>query len=106
MGACPASRKLAFELGAVSFSAVPRVWCKDGLRHICWNGTSLTTPALTKAANVISLYLNPPAHAAVSFCVDWKTAIQALDRKDHRLPRALGRAESQQSDPRAEIVGF
>jgi hypothetical protein len=35
----------------------------------------------TKAADVIGLYLNPPAHAAV-FCVDEKTAIQALDRKD------------------------
>src|SRR4051812_45691103 len=32
----------------------------------------------TKAADVIALYLNPPAHAAV-FCVDEKTAIQALD---------------------------
>ena len=32
-----------------------------------------------KAADVIGLYLNPPQHAAV-FCVDEKTAIQALDR--------------------------
>ena len=35
----------------------------------------------TKAADVIGLYLNPPQNAAV-FCVDEKTAIQALDRKD------------------------
>lgn len=47
----------------------------------------------TKAADVIGLYLNPPAHAAV-FCVDEKTAIQALDRKDRMLPLAAGRAES------------
>ena len=33
----------------------------------------------TKAADVIGLYLAPPQHAAV-FCVDEKTAIQALDR--------------------------
>lgn len=39
---------------------------------------------------MVGLYLNPPAHAAV-FCVDVKTAIQALDRK---LPLAPGRAES------------
>ena len=39
----------------------------------------------TKAADVIGLYLAPPQHAAV-FCVDEKTAIQALDRKDRRLP--------------------
>ena len=34
-----------------------------------------------KAAEIIGLYLNPPAHAAI-FCVDEKTAIQTLDRKD------------------------
>ena len=43
-----------------------------------------------KAADVIGLYLNPPAHAAV-FCVDEKTAIQALDRKDRMLPLSPGR---------------
>ena len=35
----------------------------------------------TKAAAVIGLYLAPPQHAAV-FCLDEKTAIQALDRVD------------------------
>lgn len=40
----------------------------------------------TKAADVIGLYLNPPAHAAV-FCVDEKTAIQALDRNDATFRR-------------------
>src|SRR4051812_39669869 len=47
----------------------------------------------TKAADVIGLYLNPPQHAAV-FCVDEKTAIQALDRLDPVLPLSPGRAES------------
>jgi transposase len=46
----------------------------------------------TKAADIIGLYLNPPAHAAV-FCVDEKTAIQALDRKDPVPPLSPGRAE-------------
>ena len=32
-----------------------------------------------KAADIIGLYLNPPQHAAI-FCVDQKSAIQALDR--------------------------
>jgi transposase len=45
-----------------------------------------------KAADVIGLYLNPPPHAAV-FCVDEKTAIQALDRLDSVLPLSPGRAE-------------
>jgi transposase len=45
-----------------------------------------------KAADIIGLYLNPPQHAAV-FCVDEKSAIQALDRTDKRLPLTPGRAE-------------
>ena len=46
----------------------------------------------TKAADIISLYLDPPRHAAV-FCVDEKTAIQALDRRDRVLPLSPGRVE-------------
>jgi len=34
-----------------------------------------------KAADIIGLYVKPPQHAAV-FCVDEKTAIQALYRLD------------------------
>lgn len=45
-----------------------------------------------KAADIIALYLDPPQHAAV-FCVDEKTAIQALDRLDPVLPLSPGRAE-------------
>ena len=45
-----------------------------------------------KAADIIGLYLNPPSRAAV-FCVDEKTAIQALDRLDPVLPLSPGRAE-------------
>jgi transposase len=45
-----------------------------------------------KAADIIGLYLNPPQHVAV-FCVDEKTAIQALDRLDPVLPLSPRRAE-------------
>jgi DDE superfamily endonuclease len=45
-----------------------------------------------KAADIIGLYLNPPQHAAV-FCVDEKTAIQALDRHHPVLPLSPGRTE-------------
>ena len=38
-----------------------------------------------KAADIIGLYMNPPQHAAV-FCVDEKTAIQALDRSIRFCP--------------------
>jgi transposase len=89
------SRKLAAELGDVSFSAVQRIWRKHGVRphrlerHMISNDPDFEI----KAADVIGLYLNPPAHAVV-FCVDEKTAIQALDRKDRMLPLSRGRAES------------
>ena len=45
-----------------------------------------------KTADIIALYMEPPQHAAV-FCVDEKTAIQALDRLDPILPLSPGRAE-------------
>jgi transposase len=45
-----------------------------------------------KAADIIALYMKPPQHAAV-FCVDEKSAIQALDRLDPVLPMSPGRAE-------------
>jgi transposase len=89
------SRKLAAELGDISFATVQRIWRKHGVRphrldrHMVSNDPDFEA----KAADVIGLYLNPPAHAAV-FCVDEKTAIQALDRKDRMLPLAPGRAES------------
>jgi transposase len=45
-----------------------------------------------KAADIIGLYLNPPRYAAI-FCVDKKSAIQALDRLDPVLPMSRGRME-------------
>jgi hypothetical protein len=49
-------------------------------------------PAFEQKAADIGLYLKPPLHAAV-FCVDEKSAIQALDRLDPILPLSPGRAE-------------
>jgi hypothetical protein len=46
----------------------------------------------SKAADIIGLYLKPPQHAAV-FCVDEKSAIQALDRLDPVLPLWPGRLQ-------------
>lgn len=89
------SRKLAAELGGdVSHMTVARVWTKHGLKpHRLEGYIASNDPDFeTKAADVIGLYLNPPQNAAV-FCVDEKTAIQALDRKDPVLPLSPGRAE-------------
>ena len=88
------SRKLALELGDISHMTVRRIWAKHGIKpHRLERYLASNDPDFeTKAADVIGLYLNPPQHAAV-FCVDEKTAIQALDRKDPVLPLSPGRAE-------------
>lgn len=87
------SRKLAGELG-INHMRVARVWARAGLQpHRRRHYMSSDDPDFEKkAAEVIGLYLRPPAHAAV-FCVDEKTAIQALDRLDPVLPLSPGRAE-------------
>ena len=87
------TRKLAARLG-VSHMRVARVWTKHGIQpHRLERYMASTDPDFeAKAADIIGLYLNPPQHAAV-FCVDEKTAIQALDRKDPVLPLSPGRAE-------------
>lgn len=87
------TRKLGDAL-SVSHMMVARVWRKHSLRpHRLDRYMTTSDPDFeTKAADIIGLYLNPPQHAAV-FCVDEKTAIQALDRKDRVLPLSPGRAE-------------
>ncbi len=86
-------RKLALALG-VSKSSVQRVWNQAQLKpHRLDRYLASNDPEFeSKAADIIALYLNPPQHAAV-FCVDEKTAIQALDRLDPVLPLSPGRAE-------------
>ena len=73
---------------------VARVWVKHGLkpqrldRYMASNDPDFER----KAADIIGLYVNPPAHAAV-FCVDEKTAIQVSIARTRscRCPRP-GRA--------------
>lgn len=86
-------RKMAHELG-VSKSTVQRIWATARLRpHRLERYMASEDPDFEKkAVDIIGLYMNPPQHAAV-FCVDEKSAIQALDRLDPRLPLSPGRAE-------------
>jgi transposase len=86
-------RKLAAELG-ISKTTVQRVLAQAKLRpHRLDRYMASNDPEFeSKAADIIGLYMNPPQHAAV-FCVDEKTAIQALDRLDPVLPLSPGRAE-------------
>ncbi|MBA3658949.1 MAG: IS630 family transposase [Gemmatimonadales bacterium] len=87
------TRRLGKHVG-VSHMMVARVWARHGLaphrleRYMASNDPDFER----KAADVLGLYLHPPQHAAV-FCVDEKTAIQALDRLDPVLPLSPGRAE-------------
>lgn len=87
------TRRLAKKLG-YSHATIARVWKRAGLKpHRLERYTSSPDPEFErKAAEIIGLYLDPPAHAAV-FCVDEKTAIQALDRTLPVLPLSPGRAE-------------
>src|SRR5256714_10126089 len=87
------TRSLAKHL-KIPHTLVQRVWHRAGLQpHRLERYMRSNDPAFeTKAADIIGLYLNPPQHAAV-FCIDEKSAIQALDRLDPVLPMSPGRAE-------------
>jgi transposase len=87
------TRRLAKKLG-VSHNTVAVVWRRAGLQpHRLERYTESPDPEFErKAADIIGLYLTPPKHAVV-FCVDEKTAIQALDRTAPILPLSPGRAE-------------
>jgi len=86
-------RKMAAALG-LSKSTVQRIWRQARLKpHRLDRYMASNDPEFEKkAADIIGLYMKPPQHAAV-FCVDEKSAIQALDRLDPVLPLSPGRAE-------------
>lgn len=86
-------RKMADALG-LSKSTVQRIWRRARLKpHRLDRYMASHDPQFEqKAADIIGLYMKPPQHAAL-FCVDEKSAIQALDRLDPVLPMSPGRAE-------------
>ncbi len=86
-------RKMAAALG-LSKSTVQRIWRQARLKpHRLDRYMASNDPHFEqKAADIIALYMKPPQQAAV-FCVDEKSAIQALDRLDPVLPLSPGRAE-------------
>ena len=75
-----AAVELAAQLGT-NHMTVSRIWARHGLQpHRLRRYMLSDDPDFEKkAADIIGLYLNPPDHDVV-FCVDEKTAIQALDR--------------------------
>jgi len=87
------TRKLGRAL-KINHMAVARTWKRANIRpHRMRRYMASDDPDFEKkAADVIALYIDPPQHAAV-FCLDEKTAIQALDRLDPVLPFSPGRLE-------------
>ena len=86
-------RKMAAVM-KVNKNLIARIWKEADLKpHRLERYMASNDPQFEeKATAIIGLYLNPPQNAAV-FCVDEKSAIQALDRLDRRLPLSPGRAE-------------
>ena len=76
-----------------------RIWQEADLRpHRLARYMASNDPDFeTKAADIIGLYLDPSRHAAV-FCIDEKTAIQALDRRDRVLPLSPGGSSATDSN--------
>lgn len=88
------SSRLLARRHRVSFDTVQKIWRAAGLKpHRQETYMASNDPHFAaKAKQVIGLYLQPPQEAAV-FCVDEKSAIQALDRVQPLLPLRAGAAE-------------
>ena len=86
-------RDMAHAVG-LSRMAISRIWHTFGLPPHRRETFKLSNAPLLieKIRDIVGLYLNPPAHAAV-FCVDEKPQIQALDRTQPLLPMPPGQVE-------------
>lgn len=94
------TREMALRVG-VSATTVQRVWRAFGLQPHRTQGFHLSNDPLfiEKVRDIVGLYLDPPEHAVV-LCVDEKTQIQALDRKQPILPMQPGQPERRTHDYR------
>ena len=92
------TRGMAKRLG-VSHMTVQRVWNAFRLQpHRTETFTLSNDPHfIEKVRDIVGLYVNPPEHAVV-LCVDEKTQIQALDRRQPVLPMSFGSAEKRTHD--------
>jgi transposase len=92
------TRDMAKAVG-LSHMAISRIWRTFGLQpHRSETFKLSNDPLLVeKIRDIVGLYLNPPAHAAV-FCVDEKPQIQALDRTQPLLPMRPGQVERRTHD--------
>lgn len=94
------TRDLAQRTG-LSYAMVHRIWRAHGLQpHRVETFKFTTDPAAEeKIRDIVGLYLEPPANAAV-LCLDEKTQIQALSRSQPLLPLRPGLPARQTHDYR------
>jgi transposase len=87
------TRQLAAALG-VSQSTVSRVWRAFKLQPHRQSTFTLSTDDffVEKVRDVVGLYMSPPDNALV-MCVDEKSQIQALERRQPVLPMIFGKPE-------------
>jgi transposase len=92
------TRAMAKAVG-LSHTAISRIWHTFGLQPHRTETFKLSNDPLLveKVRDIVGLYLDPPAHAAV-FCVDEKPQIQALDRTQPFLPMQPGQVERRTYD--------
>lgn len=86
-------RSMAAETG-LSHTTIRRIWAAFGLQpHRSETFKRSTDPLFVdQVQDIVGLYMSPPNRAIV-LCVDEKSQIQALDRKQPVLPMAPGVAE-------------
>jgi transposase len=91
-------RSMAKNCG-ISKASVQRVWHANGLKpHLLKTFKLSNDPQfIEKLEDVVGLYMNPPDHALV-LCIDEKSQIQALDRRQPGLPMKKGRAGTMTHD--------
>jgi len=96
--ACWSTRSMAARYG-IGKDTVARIWQARRIRPWKVETFKLSTdPSFeSKLRDVVGLYVNPPAAAAV-FCFDEKTQVQALDRTQPSLPMVPGRAGTMPHD--------
>jgi hypothetical protein len=96
--ACWSTRSMAARYG-IGKDTVARIWQARRIRP--WKAETFklsTDPSFeSKLRDVVGLYVNLPAAAAV-FCFDEKTQVQALDRTQPSLPMVPGRAGTMTHD--------
>jgi len=93
------SRTKVAERSGLSASTIGRIWKAFELKPHRADGFKLSNDPLfvEKVYDVVGLYLNPP-EAAVVYCVDEKSQVQALARSQPAFPMMPGMPEKRTHD--------